>query len=179
MGPPRHYTIMRQSKEPTYLRLELVRAARAHGVKPTARAVMTVHGLIEDEFYEVERFSSREEFLAKAATYPLWFTAARTNSYKGHKTPWEIIGNALPPSGPRSRCCPRCSWMRCSSNDRTRRATAGTMLFRIPLAASREVSSPALARHSGTRGCNDSALFTDGAIRNPVFDIHDHMGIGR
>lgn len=53
--------------------------------------VETVHGLIEDEFYEVERFRSRQEFLAKAATYTLWFNVARTNSYKGHKTPWELI----------------------------------------------------------------------------------------
>lgn len=29
MGPPRYYAIMRQSEEPTYFRLELVRDARA------------------------------------------------------------------------------------------------------------------------------------------------------
>ncbi len=51
----------------------------------------TAHGLIEDEFYEVEPFTSRADFLAKAATYTLWFNVARRNSYKGHKTPWEII----------------------------------------------------------------------------------------
>ena len=51
----------------------------------------TVHRLIEDEFYEVESFRSRKEFLAKAAAYNLWFNVARPNSYKEHKTPWEII----------------------------------------------------------------------------------------
>lgn len=41
MGPLPYYTIMRQSKAPTYVRLELVRAAREHGVKPAARAFGT------------------------------------------------------------------------------------------------------------------------------------------
>jgi len=53
--------------------------------------VETVHRLIEDEFYEVETFQSREDFFAKAATYLLWFNVARKNSYKGHRTPWQII----------------------------------------------------------------------------------------
>lgn len=41
MGPLRYDTIMRQSKEPTYLRLELVRAARERGIKLAARAFGT------------------------------------------------------------------------------------------------------------------------------------------
>jgi hypothetical protein len=53
--------------------------------------VETVHRLIEDEFYMVEPFTSRGDFLAKAAAYTLWFNVARTNSYKNHKTPWQII----------------------------------------------------------------------------------------
>ena len=53
--------------------------------------VETVPRLIEDEFYEVERFHSRSDFLAKAATYNLWFNVARTNSHKEHQTPWQII----------------------------------------------------------------------------------------
>jgi hypothetical protein len=53
--------------------------------------VETVHGLIEDEFYCVERFHSPSHFLAKAAAYNLWFNVARKNSSKGHKTPWEIV----------------------------------------------------------------------------------------
>jgi transposase len=52
--------------------------------------VETAHRLIEDEFYEVEEFPSREAFMAKASTYALWFNAARKNSYKGLKTPWQI-----------------------------------------------------------------------------------------
>ena len=53
--------------------------------------VETAHRLIEDEFYEVESFSSRLDFLAKAATYNLWFNALRKNSYKQNRTPWDIL----------------------------------------------------------------------------------------
>ena len=53
--------------------------------------VETVHRLLEDEFYEVETFRGRRDFLAKATTYLLWFNVARTNSYKEHQTPWQIL----------------------------------------------------------------------------------------
>jgi transposase len=76
-------------------RIEEVDGLMHHTIPPGAHThqadVETVHRLIEDEFYEVERFSSRRDFLAKATTYQLWFNVARENSYKGHKTPWEII----------------------------------------------------------------------------------------
>jgi transposase len=37
MCPLAYYTVLRQSKEPTYLRLEMVRYAREQGIKPAAR----------------------------------------------------------------------------------------------------------------------------------------------
>ncbi len=48
----------------------------------------TAHRLIEDEFYEVERFTSRADFLAKAGAYNLWFnvaaaTAGRSTGRRG------------------------------------------------------------------------------------------------
>ncbi|MGH9341957.1 MAG: hypothetical protein ACRD1R_20800, partial [Acidobacteriota bacterium] len=46
---------------------------------------------IEHEFYEVETFKNRADFLAKSTTYNLWFNAARKNSYKNHPSPWEIL----------------------------------------------------------------------------------------
>lgn len=49
--------------------------------------VETAHRLIEDEFYEVERFTSRADFLAKAGSYNLWLNVARRNRGKEHKTP--------------------------------------------------------------------------------------------
>ncbi len=58
--------------------------------------VETAHNLIEDELYQVESFSSKQNFQAKAATYLLWFNVARKNSYKNHKTPWEIIHDRNP-----------------------------------------------------------------------------------
>jgi hypothetical protein len=58
--------------------------------------VETVHRLIEDEFYEVEEFSSRAEFLAKARAYNLWFNVGRRNSGKENRTPWEIIHEKEP-----------------------------------------------------------------------------------
>ncbi len=58
--------------------------------------VETVHNLIEVEFYEVERFAGREDFLARATMYQLWFNTARTNGYKGGKTPWNILHERNP-----------------------------------------------------------------------------------
>lgn len=58
--------------------------------------VETVHRLIEDEFYEVEEFASRSDFLQKARAYNLWFNVARKNSGKENKTPWEIIQEKEP-----------------------------------------------------------------------------------
>lgn len=95
MYPISYYTMTRQSKDPKYIRLEMVRYARENSVKPSEHTwqadVETAHSLIEDEFYVVEDFTSRKDFLEKATTYNLWFNIARKNSYKGHKTPWDII----------------------------------------------------------------------------------------
>lgn len=53
--------------------------------------VETVHNLMEQEFYEVERFTSRADFLAAANAYQLFFNLARRNSAKENKTPWELV----------------------------------------------------------------------------------------
>lgn len=58
--------------------------------------VETVHRLIEDEFYDLETFASRSEFLAKAALYQLYFNLARSNSHKGGLCPWQIIQHLEP-----------------------------------------------------------------------------------
>jgi len=65
--------------------------------------VETVHRLIEDEFYDLESFSSRAEFLAKASLYQLYFNLARPNSHKENKTPWQIIEH-LAPGSPLDLC---------------------------------------------------------------------------
>ena len=50
----------------------------------------TVHRLVEDEFFDLESFSSRSEFLAKAHTYQLYFNLVRPNSHKQNLSPWQI-----------------------------------------------------------------------------------------
>lgn len=52
--------------------------------------VETVHNLMETEFYEIEQFQSRQDFLSKATTYQLSFNLHRPNSYKEHKTPAQL-----------------------------------------------------------------------------------------
>jgi transposase len=56
----------------------------------------TVHRLIEDEFFDLESFSSRVDFLAKASLYQLYFNLARPNSHKRGLTPWQIIQQLVP-----------------------------------------------------------------------------------
>jgi len=57
--------------------------------------VETVHNLMEQEFYEVERFAGRADFLAAADHYQLFFNLARRNSAKEDKTPWELVNEKL------------------------------------------------------------------------------------
>jgi transposase len=65
--------------------------------------VETVHRIEEDEFFDLESFSSRGDFLAKAHTYQLYFNLARLNSHKDHRTPWQII-QRLAPRSPLELC---------------------------------------------------------------------------
>jgi len=65
--------------------------------------VETVHRLVEDEFFDLEEFFSRSEFLAKAHTYQLYFNLARPNSHKGNLSPWQII-EQLAPRSPLELC---------------------------------------------------------------------------
>ena len=58
--------------------------------------VETVHNLMEMEFYEIEQFESREDFMNKATAYQLFFNLHRPNSYKEHKTPWQLAREKKP-----------------------------------------------------------------------------------
>jgi len=58
--------------------------------------IETVHNLIEMEFYEVEDFRGRDDFLNKAYSYQLFFNLMRPNSYKENKTPWQIAREKEP-----------------------------------------------------------------------------------
>ena len=65
--------------------------------------VETVHRLEEDEFFDLEAFSSRGDFLTKVHTYQLYFNLARPNSHKQNQTPWQII-ERLAPRSPLELC---------------------------------------------------------------------------
>ena len=65
--------------------------------------VETVHRLVEDEFFDLETFTSRGDFLAKVHTYQLYFNLARPNSHKEYQTPWQII-ERLAPRSPLQLC---------------------------------------------------------------------------
>jgi len=59
---------------------------------PNANAdVEASHKLIENEFYELESIKSKKDFLGKAYTYQVYFNLMRKNSYKGWKTPADIL----------------------------------------------------------------------------------------
>jgi transposase len=58
--------------------------------------VETVHGLMETEFYEIEKFTDRADFLNKANTYQLFFNLERPNTYKEDKTPWQLAREKKP-----------------------------------------------------------------------------------
>jgi len=53
--------------------------------------VETFHRLVEDEFFLIEPFASIDNFKMKISSYLLYFNLVRKNSYKGWKSPWEII----------------------------------------------------------------------------------------
>ena len=53
--------------------------------------VETVHNLIEDEFYKVENFNSKEDMLIKTYAYLIYFNNFRKNRNRNNKTPREIF----------------------------------------------------------------------------------------
>jgi hypothetical protein len=61
-----------------------------------------VHRLEEDEFFDLEDFTSRD-FLAKVHTYQLYFNLAQPNSHKDNQSPWQII-ERLAPRSPLELC---------------------------------------------------------------------------
>jgi len=58
--------------------------------------VETFHDIIEREFFEVEEFKDRKDFMDKVYTYQLFFNLKRRNMYKENKTPIEIANQKRP-----------------------------------------------------------------------------------
>jgi hypothetical protein len=90
------------AKEPSaYTRtIELLPGQRHQTIYPGAHRmqadVETIHNLMELEFYEIEDFKNRSDFMAKATAYQLFFNLHRPNSYKEHKTPWQLAQEKRP-----------------------------------------------------------------------------------
>jgi transposase len=63
--------------------------------------VETVHDIIEREFFELESFTSRDDFFNKVYSYQLFFNLERSNSYKEGKTPWQLAKDKIPDLDPK------------------------------------------------------------------------------
>ena len=89
------------AKEPSAYTLAIESAKLIHGTIPPGAHrfqsdVETVHNLIEAEFYEIENFTSKIDFMQKAHTYQLFFNLERPNRYKENKSPWQLAQEKRP-----------------------------------------------------------------------------------
>lgn len=85
-----------QASEPSgFVRLLESAGARHRQIPPGMKTyqadIETYNGLVEQEFLTLERFRSVGDLLAKSALYVEHFNVTRKNSYKGWRTPLEII----------------------------------------------------------------------------------------
>jgi transposase len=53
--------------------------------------VEAFHGMVEDDFYEVEDYRNGQEFLAKAYSYQLYFNYKRKNRWRDRMSPIDIL----------------------------------------------------------------------------------------
>ena len=89
------------AKNPSAYTLAIESAKLIHGTIPPGAHrfqsdVETVHNLIETEFYEIENFTDRTDFMEKAHTYQLFFNLERPNTYKENKSPWQLAKEKRP-----------------------------------------------------------------------------------
>jgi hypothetical protein len=89
------------AKEPSAYTLAIESAKLIHGTIPPGAHrfqsdVETVHNLIETEFYEIENFTDRSDFMEKVHTYQLFFNLERPNTYKENKSPWQLAQEKRP-----------------------------------------------------------------------------------
>jgi transposase len=58
--------------------------------------VETFNNIVEREFFEIESFRDKEEFLAKAYSYQLYFNHTRKNRYRDNQSPLDILRERFP-----------------------------------------------------------------------------------
>ena len=63
--------------------------------------VESVHATIETEFYDLQTFADRRDFLGQAATYQLWYNVKRKNRSRGWKSPAELLAEKSPHLSPK------------------------------------------------------------------------------
>lgn len=89
------------AKKPSAYTTAVESARITHGTIPPGAHrfqsdVETVHNLIETEFYEIENFIDRNDFMQKAYTYELFFNLERPNTYKENKNPYQLAQEKQP-----------------------------------------------------------------------------------
>jgi hypothetical protein len=89
------------AKNPSAYTLAIESVKLIHGTIPPGAHrfqsdVETVHNLIETEFYEIELFTDRTDFMEKGCTYQLFFNLERPNTYKENKSPWQLAQEKRP-----------------------------------------------------------------------------------
>jgi len=89
------------AKNPSVYTLVIESEKLVHGTIPPGAHrfqsdVETVHNLIETDFYEIEKFNDRRDFMEKAYTYQLFFNLERPNTYKENKSPWQLAKEKRP-----------------------------------------------------------------------------------
>jgi hypothetical protein len=95
------YTGAWSAKNPSAYTLAIEKDKLIHNTIPPGAHrwqsdVETVHNLIEFEFYEIENFKDRKDFIQKALTYQTFFNFQRPNSYKENKTPRQLAKKKCP-----------------------------------------------------------------------------------
>lgn len=88
-------------EESSYTKLvESIVGQKHHTIPPGRHKyqadVETVHDIIEREFYEIESFKNRSDFMSKAYAYQIFFNAIRPNTYKENKNPWQLAKEKIP-----------------------------------------------------------------------------------
>jgi len=58
--------------------------------------VETFNNIVEREFFDIESFGNKEEFLGKAYSYQLYFNHDRKNRYRENKSPLDILRERFP-----------------------------------------------------------------------------------
>lgn len=78
-------------------------SASCTSLTPSRATFTTVHRLVEKEFFDLESFSTRGDFLAKALTYLLYLKLVRPSSHKQNLSPWQVLEH-LAPASPMQPC---------------------------------------------------------------------------